>query len=151
MRYASLSCFLNVVYCWPTGKCLRISHILMLFKMQLPIYMPSEAEQRDSLLYAQNVREYMVSPPPCSNFILSGFELSIAASTRNCWFLLLHMLLAKIFVSGLQMSFPDCVPLKASSSRLQDKREYHALVVRDSPVVKHRPTPPQAYAIDEQH
>ena len=29
--------------------------------LQLPVYVPSEEEQKDSLLYAQNVREYMVS------------------------------------------------------------------------------------------
>ena len=37
----------------------------------------------------------------------------------------------------LQLSFPDCVPLKPSSSGLQDKREYHAMVLGDSHPGKH--------------
>lgn len=34
--------------------------LTLLFGLQLPVYMPSDAEKRDPRLYADNVRQFMV-------------------------------------------------------------------------------------------
>lgn len=101
--------------------------------LQLPIYIPSDEEKSDTLLYAKNVRQYMVWPP----FWFQGFACLLNMLPMVCMLKIVkaHMLQSLLIFSCLlmlQLSFSDCVPLKPSDAKLADKRAYHDMVRRQS-------------------
>ena len=89
--------------------------------LQLPVYAPNEEERQSPVLYAANVREYMVRSS-----------------------LLLHRLLGCCAPSALRKackaadgSVFTCAQLRYSGLRsslsvLADKREYHAMLLREA-------------------
>ena len=105
--------------------------------LQLPIYIPSDEEKNDTLLYAKNVRQYMVWPPFLFKALLAWLnqlpmvcmlKIIECSHVANC-----NQLFIFSCILMLQLSFPDCVPLKPSDAKLADKRAYHDMVRRQGP------------------
>ena len=131
--------------------------------MQLPVYHPSEAEAKDAVLYAANVREYLVCALCYSNTDMTGNVL-IDTDARYMWYLNstwliracsirasscilfalsnrvknVHGITKKYIetpVRSVQLRYsPDLMP---STSTLKDKQVFHAkLRLHDSASAK---------------